>query len=191
MAEMDTLVTVVSLGVLCTIGVLLTAVRLPGTWLIVMVAAGFGWWSDWNPLGMTTVFVLAGVAGVAEILELLMSVFTARRAGASRQAAWGGLIGGMVGMFLFSIPVPVIGTIVGAILGCFTGAALMEWIVRKKLAQGTRVGLFSALGFALGTATKMAVALVMTGIVLTAVTCTPQAGNRSMETHETPPPQHG
>lgn len=179
---------VVIAGVLvacCLLSILLTAVRMPGTWLIVAAALGYGWWTGWDPIGWGVIAVLAGIALAAEAVEIVMSVVTAKKAGASRQAAWGGLIGGFAGMIflasLFSLPFPVIGTMVGAsvgaLVGCFAGAMIAELAVRKKLVQGTKVGFFSALGFALGTATKTAIALAMSGLLLTFAVCSrpPQA----------------
>ena len=166
-------VLVVSLFLGCGVGVALTAVRLPGTWLIVVMAFGFVWWKGWERAGLIMAAVLVGIALVGEGVELLASVFTARKAGATRQAAWGGLIGGFAGMLFLSflVPVPLVGTMVGAMVGCFAGATIAELHARKKLADGARVGLFSALGFVLGTATKVALALVMSGILLTSAVC--------------------
>ncbi|UCE61640.1 MAG: DUF456 domain-containing protein [Phycisphaerales bacterium] len=155
----------------CVIGVLITALRLPGTWVIVAGAAVFGWWCDWTRVSLTLLVILIGIGLAGEAIELLASMFTARRAGASRRAAWGGLTGGIVGMFLFSLPVPVVGTIVGALLGCFAGAMVAELSVRKKLAQGAKVGFFSAAGFALGAVAKLAVAMVMAGVLVTSAVC--------------------
>ncbi len=163
--------------ILCCLGVLLTAVRLPGTWLIAVVAIAYGWWAEWQPVGVVIVAVLLGLALIGEAAELLTSVFTAKKAGATRQAAWGGLVGGLLGMFLLSflVPVPLVGTMIGALVGCFAGATLTELWVRKGVTQGVRVGLFSAMGFALGAAMKIAIALVMTGILLTSVVCSDPA----------------
>lgn len=171
--DLGGILTIVGVLLACLAGVLMTVVRLPGTWLIVAVAVGVGWWSDWQRVALWLIAILITVAVVGEVLELLSSVLMARRAGASRQAAWGGLIGGIVGMFLLSflVPIPVIGTMVGALLGCFLGATLAELSVRGQLGQGTRVGFFSALGFVLGTVTKMAIALVMSGLLLTSAVC--------------------
>ena len=72
-------------------------------------------------------------------------------------------------MFLFSIPVPIVGTIVGALLGCFAGAMIAELTVRSELTQGARVGLFSAAGFVLGTVAKLAIAMAMAGILVSTV----------------------
>lgn len=163
--------TIVVLLLSCTLGLIMTAVRLPGTWLIVLTAVGYGWFTEWERVSVPTLILLAAAATVGEIVEFVASVVTATRAGASRQAAWGGLVGGMAGMILFSIPVPILGTVVGAILGCFAGAAITEFIVRREVGQGTKVGLFAAIGFVLGTATKTAVALGMAGLLLTSVMC--------------------
>ncbi len=166
-------VTTVALILCCLLAVVMTAVRLPGTWLIVLCALGYAWWADWQRVGMWTILALGGIAVAGEVIELLTSVFTTRKAGGTRQAAWGGLIGGILGMFFLSflVPVPLVGTMIGAVVGCFGGAALAEMAARRRLAQGTRVGLFSALGFVLGTATKIALALIMSGILLTSAVC--------------------
>ena len=150
------------------IGVVLTAFRMPGVWLLVAETLVYGWWTGWEHVGVGFVAIMLALGIVGEASEQLMSVLTARRAGASRQAAWGGLIGGFLGMFLlaFIVPIPVVGSMFGALLGCFIGAMVAELSARRQLAQGTKVGLFSALGFVLGTVTKLAIAFVMAGILL-------------------------
>ena len=173
-------VTVVSLILCCLLAVLMTVLRLPGTWLIVLAAVLYGWWADWEPFGLFLVCVLVGLGVFGEIVELLASVLTARKAGATRQAAWGGLIGGVLGMIflssLVSIPFPLVGTLVGAVIGafigCFTGATIVELWIRREVAQGAKVGVFSAVGFALGAAAKLAIAMAMSGLLLTSAICT-------------------
>ncbi|MFQ5590398.1 MAG: DUF456 domain-containing protein [Phycisphaerae bacterium] len=157
----------------CGVGVLATALRLPGTWLIVAAALALGWWDGWARLSPYFVGLLAVIALVGEGVELLSSVFTVRTAGASKRAARGGLIGGIVGMFLFSIPIPVLGTIIGALLGCFAGAMIAELTVRPELRHGARIGLFSVAGFVVGTVAKLAVAFGMAGLLITTALCSP------------------
>jgi len=153
--------TLLGLGIICLAAVLCTVVRLPGTWVIVAAAAGYGWLTDWAHVGVTFVVIFAGVAVVGEVVELAMSAVTARKAGASRRAGWGALIGGFVGMFIFSLPLPLIGTIFGALVGCFVGALVAELTVKKEFAHGAKVGTFSAIGFVLGMVTKIALAMMM------------------------------
>ncbi len=166
-------VIILALIVLCTLGVLLVMVRLPGTWLIVVSAVGYAWWSDWSGTSLVVVGVLTGIAIVGEVAEFATTLIAARKAGASKQAAWGGLVGGILGMLFLSFlfPVPLVGTMIGAVLGCFLGAAVVELAVRKRLAQGTKVGLFSALGFVLGTVVKTSLVLMMSGLLLTTAVC--------------------
>lgn len=149
------------LGIVCLAGVLSTVVRLPGTWVIVAAAAGYGWLTDWAYVGVTFVVIFAGVAVVGEVVELAMSVVAARKAGASRRAGWGALIGGFVGMFLFSLPLPLIGTIFGALVGCFVGALVAELSVKQEFVHGAKVGTLSAIGFVLGMVMKIALAMMM------------------------------
>ena len=163
------IVALAALILCCVAGLGLAVVRLPGTWVILLAGAGYGWWSHWERVSLWTVGVLAGLTLLGEAVELVMSIWAARRAGASRQAVWGGLIGGFAGMFLLSflVPIPVVGTVAGALLGCFAGAATGEWFVCRRVGQGAKVGVFAAMGFAAGMAAKLAVALVMSALVLT------------------------
>lgn len=149
------------LALLCLVSVVATAVRLPGTWAIVAGAAVYGWLTDWEHVGGVLIGILIGLAIFGELLELGMSAVTARKAGASRRAAWGALIGGFVGMFIFSLPLPLIGTMFGALAGCFVGALIAELTVKGELAHGAKVGTFSAIGFVLGIVSKIALAMIM------------------------------
>ncbi len=160
---------IIGLGLGCLVGLLLTAIRLPGTWLIIAAAVVHGWWTDWQPVDAVIIGILVAAAIVAEVLEVITSVLTAKKAGASCRAGWGGLIGGIVGMIFLSVPVPVLGSVVGALLGCFAGAAIAELSVRKEFGQGAKVGVFAALGFALGAALKVGIALAMTGLLMASV----------------------
>lgn len=184
--ELSDVTAILGLFLCCAIGLVLTALRLPGIWLIVATAGVYGWWTGWDRLTPRWLVMLVVLAVVAELVELLASVFTARRAGASRQAGWGGLIGGIIGMVVFSIPIPIpfLGAAVGALIGCFAGAAIAEFVfssnpnggsfssdVGKTGARSIKVGFFAAIGFILGTAAKMAIALVLTGLLLTSAVC--------------------
>jgi uncharacterized protein YqgC (DUF456 family) len=162
----DTL-TVVGVSVVCLLAVILTVFRGPGTWLVAVTGLMTAWLTQSQKVGWWLVGSLFAMALVAEALELLTSVLTARKVGASRQAAWGGLIGGFAGMFVFSLPIPPpFGIFVGALLGCFTGSMIGEHLARQRLEQSARVGIMSAIGFALGTALKLAIVMGMAGLLV-------------------------
>ena len=154
------------------LALILTTLRLPGGWLIVAESVAYAWWTEWAQVGWLFIGLFVVLAAVGEALELLTSVLTARKAGAGKRAAWGGFIGGFLGMIFLSflVPIPVLGSLCGALLGCFAGATIGEITDKGELTQGTRVGLFSALGFILGTVAKLIVSFVMAGAFLGWVT---------------------
>ncbi len=99
------------------------------------------------------------LAALALIADLLASAFGARRAGASRQAVIGSLIGGLVGLFF---------GLFGLLLGPFAGALVGEIIARRPIGAATRVGLATWVGLLIGTLAKVALAVTMLGVFLTA-----------------------
>ena len=157
---------IVGLGLASAIGVLLAALQLPGTWIIFCAAVVYDWAHDWQRMGPTALAVFAGLVVGAEILEQVSGMVLTGRAGGSKRASWGGLIGGIAGMFLFTFPVPVIGTIAGGIVGCFAGALIGELTVRDDLCHGARVGVAAALGRIAGMLAKLLVAFVLAGASL-------------------------
>ncbi|NOS99943.1 MAG: DUF456 domain-containing protein [Phycisphaerales bacterium] len=158
-----------ALVIVAAAGVLATIVRLPGTWLILAAAAAYSWHLQWRDPSPSTLAFLGVLVVAAELIELAAGVVVARRAGATRRAGWCALIGGVAGMFVFTIPLPIIGTIIGGLIGCFLGAAIAEWTLRKSIRQGARVGFFAAVGQALGMAAKSLIALLMAGITIASV----------------------
>jgi uncharacterized protein YqgC (DUF456 family) len=144
-------------------GIALAVFQLPGTWLILLSAAGYDWHYGWQRIGWKWLVALLVLAALAELLDTLASLVAARRAGASRRAAIGALLGGLAGMILLSVPVPVIGTVVGGLLGCFAGALIGEISVRNDLAAGAKVGVFATLGRLIGIMAKTAAALAIAG----------------------------
>jgi uncharacterized protein YqgC (DUF456 family) len=154
---------VLGLALVVLLGVVLTALQLPGTWLILMTAIIYDWCYQWDRLGPVMLGVMAGLAVLGEILEFVASFVFAGRAGGSRRAAWGGVIGGFIGMFLFTVPVPVLGTIVGGIIGCFAGAIIAEMTKHDDFEHSTRVGVGAALGRVAGMVGKLGIAFFMAG----------------------------
>ena len=145
------------------VGLILAALQLPGTWLILASAAGYDGYYDWQRVGWKWLLGLAVIAAVAELLDSLASLIAAQRAGASRRAAVGALLGGFVGMVLLSVPIPLVGTIIGGLVGCFLGALLAELTVRDDLRAGARVGVFATLGRLVGMIGKISAAMILAG----------------------------
>ena len=155
-----------ALGLAAIMGVLLAALQLPGTWLILAAAIIYDWCHDWSRLGPVVLGVLAGLAVLGEVVEFAASYLFAGKAGGSRRASWGAVIGGFVGMFIFTLPMPVIGIIVGGIIGCFAGALIGEMTVRDDMERSARIGFGAALGHVAGLVAKLALAFLIAGIAL-------------------------
>ena len=160
----------VGLGAACMLGLVLAVFQLPGSWLVLASALGYAWHGGWSNLPRWVLYVAAGMAVAGELWELASSAWLARCVGASRRAAWYALAGGFLGMFVFSIPIPVVGTIAGAVLGCFFGAVLGEMSQRDDWAGAARVGFGAAAGRVLGTIGKLTLTLLMVVLVMGAAT---------------------
>jgi hypothetical protein len=157
---------IIGLVLVAVVGIMLAAFQLPGTWLILATAILYDWHYGWQRLGWKWLLALGVIAAIGELLEMLASVAMARRAGASRRAAVGSLIGGFAGMILLSVPVPIIGTILGGLIGCFAGALLGELSLHDNLHTGAKVGIFATFGRLMGMMAKTAAAMVIAGAVV-------------------------
>lgn len=162
---MDLLLLILLL-VLILVGTLLAVLQLPGTWLMLASVVAYDWHYDWNRIGWQWLVALAVLAVIAEIVDALAAMFAATRAGASRRAAVGALIGGFAGMLLFSVPVPVLGTVIGGLIGCFVGAVAAELTKRSDLMAGARVGLFATIGRVVGLVAKTGAAMAIGGAAM-------------------------
>ena len=82
-------------------------------------------------------FVAAGLAVLGEVLEFVLGTAGSRHAGGSQRGAAlaidGSLVGGIAGT---ALPVPIMGTLIGACLGAFAGSLLGDlWAGAPALPQ--------------------------------------------------------
>jgi uncharacterized protein YqgC (DUF456 family) len=74
---------------------------MPGIWLMVLAAVIVEWLQpEVSMFSQATLYVSAGLALLAEILEFLMGAAGARQAGGSRRGAALAIVGGVVGAIL-------------------------------------------------------------------------------------------
>jgi len=154
------------------LGVLLTALQLPGTWLIVGATAVAAW-ITWDS-GVLTWWVLATLllmALLGELVEFLAGAVGAKNAGATKTAVGLSIIGGVAGAVLgtFLLPIPIVGTLIGAAVGAGLGSMGGDlwkgraWDAAWVGARGAAIGKFwGALG-------KVIIAAVMWLTALVAV----------------------
>jgi uncharacterized protein len=134
----------------------------PGPPLIFAGVLLYGLLTGFADFGWPLLVVLGFLAALSQILDYLASAYGANRFGGSKWGIWGSILGGIIGLIVFSLP--------GMIIGIFAGAVLLElWPGHKGGLASLKVGGGSLLGFLGGTLLKLVFALVMIGIFLYAV----------------------
>ena len=137
-------------------GLLMIPFGLPGLWVMAGAVVVYSYAGAPNPIGTTTVLVVAGLAVVGEVIEFVLAGRYARKYGGSRRAGWGAIIGSIVGAFV-GVPVPLIGSLVGAFVGAFAGAWAAEMTHRPELGAATRVATGALLGRIAAVAAKVGI----------------------------------
>ncbi len=142
---------------ICTItglsGLLLPVV--PGAPILFLGLLLGAWAEDFRYVGIGTLLVLGGMAGLTYVVEFAASVLGVRKFGGSRRAMAGAVLGGIVGIFL-GIP--------GILFGPFVGAVIGELSLQRSLDQAGRAGFGTVVGLALGVAGKLAIGIAMIGL---------------------------
>ena len=139
---------------------LIIPVGLPGTWLMVIVAAAYGYLGGGDSIGTWTILGTAVLALVAEFLEFTLAARYTKKYGGSRRAGWGAILGGMVGAIV-GVPIPLIGSVIGAFVGAFVGAWLFERSRGDQAGDATRVATGAVIGRAAAAALKVGIGFVI------------------------------
>jgi hypothetical protein len=148
----------IAAGVLIVMGFIGTI--LPGMPGVLIIYAGMwlaAWIDDFARIGWVTLTILGILTALALAADLVASLLGAKRVGASRQALIGSVIGGIAGLFF---------GLIGLLLGPFIGAVAGELMARRSLADATRVGVATWIGWLVGTMAKIALAVSMLGVFL-------------------------
>jgi len=155
----------------------LVVIGLPGTWLMVISTALLAWW-QWDAETSTgdpmfAVWMLVAITALAflgEILEFFAGVLGSQKAGGTRWGSIGALIGGLVGGIgaTFLIPIPVIGSLMGACGGAALGALGLELARGGGITASTKSGVGAGVGRFVGTIAKLAVGGVIWLVVAVA-----------------------
>jgi uncharacterized protein YqgC (DUF456 family) len=139
-------------------GVVLPA--LPGTILILLGLVVAASADGFTRVGVWTL-VLIGVIGAASYaVDFVAAAIGASRLGASRRAVVGAALGTLLGLPL-GLPGLIFGPLIGAVVG--------ELTVNTDWRRAGQVGLAAWIGFAVGTAVKIAMAFSMIAIFLAAL----------------------
>jgi uncharacterized protein YqgC (DUF456 family) len=135
------------------VGVVLPA--LPGTILIFAGLLLAAWADGFARVGVATLVVIGVVGAASYGIDFAAAALGAKHLGASKRAMVGAAIGTLLGLFL-GLP--------GLIIGPFAGAVLGELTAHRDWKRAGKAGMAAWIGFAIGTAVKVAIAFVMIGI---------------------------
>lgn len=139
------------------VGIVLPA--LPGTILIFVGLLLAAWADGFSRVGVATLVVIGVIAVASHAVDFVAAALGAKRLGASPRAMVGAALGTLLGL-PFGLP--------GLIFGPFVGAVLGELSVHRDFARAGRAGVAAWIGFAIGTAVKVALAFSMIAIFLAA-----------------------
>ena len=146
----------VLVAVLMIVGLVGAALPLvPGTPLILAGAVIYAVATDFTPVGIGRLALLAALAVLSAALAAFGGVIGARGAGGSRRAALGALAGLVVGLFWAPL---------GLLVGPVAGAILAELSRSRGLAESVHVGVGTFVGLLLGVVAHVAVAAVMVAL---------------------------
>lgn len=152
---MESIVVTVATWVLIFVGLVGTILPgLPGVGFVFAGIALYALYFGVDTLGMTTLILLGVATLFSFIVDLLASLYGAKRFGASRSGLIGSTIGGFLGLLFLSLP--------GLFLGLFIGAVVGEFfLAQKNLNDSLKAGVGSILGFFAGSVIKLILSLIM------------------------------
>ena len=148
----------VALIVLGLAGTVLPA--LPGTAFVLAGIVLGAWIDDFSRVGPVTVGIVAVLAVVAWVLDYVAGLLGAQKAGASRQALVGAVVGTVAGLFM---------GLVGVLFMPLVGAAVGEYLARRDERRAVHVGVATWLGLMAGLIAKVVIAFVMVGLFVVAL----------------------
>jgi uncharacterized protein YqgC (DUF456 family) len=140
------------------VGIVMPA--LPGHILIFSGLVLAAWADGFRHVGVWTIVAIGVIGAASYAIDFVAAAVSTRKLGASRRAMAGAALGTLAGLFF---------GLIGLVAGPFIGAVVGELTVSRDLRQAGRAGAAAAIGFAIGTAAKVAIAFVMIAIFAAAL----------------------
>ena len=133
---------------------------LPGAILVFGGIALAAWIDDFTRIPVWLLAVLGVMTLIAWAVDYFAAAAGAKRAGASKLALFGALLGTFAG---------IVTGLRGLIFMPLLGAAIGEYIAQRDLRRAGKVGLSTWLGLLVGTAAKVAIVFAMVGVFVAAL----------------------
>ena len=134
---------------------------LPGPPIVWLGAFYYARQTDYADFGWPTLLFMLILALIGSTADLWLSYFGARKSGASPWTSLAAMLGGFVGLLVFSLP--------GLVIGSLVAIAVVEWKRHKDWNRVAKAGAGYLVGYLLSMVVEVVVCLVMIGIFVAAV----------------------
>ena len=151
-------VAAVALIVIGVAGTILPAI--PGVTLVFAGMLLAAWIDDFTRIPVWLIVVFGVLTAITWAVDYLAAAAGAKRAGASKLAVIGAMIGTVAGIFT---------GFVGLLFMPLVGAFIGEYIAQRDLQRAGSVGVATWLGLLVGTAVKVAIVFAMIGAFIVAL----------------------
>ena len=141
---------------------------LPGSLVVFAGMMVYASSTNFATLSIGPLVILGVIAVFAWASEWVLTAFTSKRAGASWKTIVGAMIGGLVGAAALSLPVPVLGTLFGAVAGTMLGVFVVELYLKGGIAPALKTSGAYLAGCLVARVVELTFCLVMLGIFLLA-----------------------
>jgi uncharacterized protein YqgC (DUF456 family) len=133
---------------------------LPGAILVFGGIVLAAWIDDFTRIPAWLLVVLGVLTVLAWVVDYVAAAAGAKKAGASRYAVAGAMVGTVLG---------IVTGLWGLLFMPLVGAAIGEFIAQRDLRRAGRIGIATWLGLLLGTAAKVAIVFAMVGVFIVAL----------------------
>ncbi len=132
---------------LCLVGFILSCLSLSGTWAVLLATGLAAWKNQPEFPGFGTLALFLVVCIAVELAEGMAGLWGVERRNGSKSAGWAAVGGGFGGMLLGGalIPIPILGSLLGMLLGCFGCAFLVEYAKIKQADHAAHVAIGAVL----------------------------------------------
>ncbi|MCS6845593.1 MAG: DUF456 domain-containing protein [Caldilineales bacterium] len=134
---------------------------LPGPVLIWLGSLLWAWQDGFQRVGWPTLLLLLVLTVLAWGFDLILTTFISRRNGVSWRSILAAIVGGVLGGLLFGGFLPVVGTVVAAVLGSAVGMLLVEYYDKQSWPLALRAGRNYILAFTLASLVEAWLAVLM------------------------------
>ncbi|MCB0113671.1 MAG: DUF456 domain-containing protein [Caldilineaceae bacterium] len=139
---------------------------LPGPVFIWIGTFLWAWGDGFARIGWPTLLLLGVLTVIAWGSDLALTALTSRRSGTGWRSIGVAILGGLAGAAVLSV-IPIIGTVIGALLGAVTGLWYMEYQEKGDREAATRAVRAYLGGFLLAMLVELGIAILMITIFAT------------------------